>query len=90
MLQMMMKSGDEEQVLDLAEAPEFLLIQFCEMILKHQDLRNPDARYMLREIVNALKIKAEKEPVDPVAFECCSLKEQLVQVEGLLNQFDRE
>ena len=90
MLQMLMKSGDNEQVLDLAETPEFALVQFCDLILRKQDLRNPDARYILRETVSALKVKAEKEPSDPVAFYRTDLKAQIAQIEGLLEQFDQE
>jgi hypothetical protein len=88
MLQMLMKSGDEEQVLDLVDVPEFVLAQFCDLILRKQDLRNPDVRKMLRETVDALKAKAEKEPVDPVAYERNSLKESIANIEDLLKQFD--
>jgi hypothetical protein len=88
MLQMSMKSGDEEQVLDLTDVPEFVLAQFCDLILRKQDLRNPDVRKMLRETVDALKSKAEKEPVDPVACERNSLKEGIADIEDLLKQFD--
>jgi hypothetical protein len=90
MLQMMWKSGDTEQVLDLVGVPEFVLVQFCDVILRKQDLRNPDARYMLRETVNALKVKAEEAPVGPAAFDRHSLKEQISRIEGLLVQFDQE
>jgi hypothetical protein len=90
MLQMVLKSGDEEQVLDLLEVPEFVLMQFCDSILRKQDLRNPVVRDMLRDLTNALKIKAEQEPVDRVAIDRHSLKEQLTQIEGLLAKFDQE
>ena len=90
MLQMLWKSGDTEQVVDLVEVPEFVLVQFCDLILRKQDLRNPDARYMLRETVNALKVKAEEPPDGSAAFERHSLKEQIEQIEGLLDQFDQE
>jgi len=90
MLQMSWKTGDTERVVDLVEVPEFVLVQFCDLILRKQDLRNPDARYMLRETINALKVKAEEEPVGPATFERSSLKEQIAQIEGLLDQFDQE
>ena len=88
MLQMVCKSGDEERVLDLVDTPEIVLVKFCESILRHQDLRNPDARRMLRETIGALKIKAEKEPVDHVSYDRDNLKENISYVEGLLKQFD--
>lgn len=90
MLQMLMKSGGDEQVLDLVDTPEIVLIQFCEAILRHQDLRNPDARRMLKETAAALKAKAAKEPVDHVAFDRQNLKENIAYVEDLLKQFDEE
>ena len=90
MLQMLMKSGDEEQVLDLVDTPEFVLVKFCEMILRHQDLRNPDARRMLRDTLAALKVKAEKEPVDHISYDRRYLKEDIAYVEDLLKKFDEE
>ena len=90
MLQMVWKSDGDEQVLDLVDTPEFVLVQFCEMILRHRDLRNPDARRMLRETTAALKVKAEKEPVDNFAYDRQILKENIAFVEGLLKQFDDE
>ena len=90
MLQMSMKSGDDEQVLDLVEVPEFVLVQFCEMILRHQEMRNPDARYMLRETVNALKVKAEEAAVGPGTYDRYSLKGMIARIEELLDQFDQE
>ena len=91
MLQMSVKSGDnDEQVLDLVDVPEFVLQQFCEVILRRWDLRNPDARYALREFVNALKIKAEEKPVDQVVSDPYSLKAQIAKMEELLDKFDQE
>jgi hypothetical protein len=90
MLQMLMKSGDEEQVLDLVDTPEFVLVQFCDLILRKQDLRNPDARKMLRETVYALKAKIAKEPVDHIAYERNNLKENIAYIEDLLRQFNQE
>jgi hypothetical protein len=87
---MVMGSGDEKQVLDLVDVPELVLVQFCDLILRKRDLRNPDTHKMLQEIVNALKVKAEKEPVDRIAYERCSLKESLAYIEDLLKQFDHE
>ena len=87
MLQMAMKSGDnKEQILDLVDVPEFVLVQSCDIILRHQDLRNPDAQYMLRETVNALKVKAEEKPSDLVfSYNRYDLKEYIVQIENLLS-----
>ena len=90
MLQMLWKSGDTEKVVDLVEVPEFVLVQFCDVILRKQDLRNPEARYILRETANALKVKAEEPPDSPNAYSRHSLKEYVAQIERLLDQFDSE
>jgi hypothetical protein len=90
MLQMSVKSGDGEQVLDLVEIPEFILVQFCEMILRHQDMRNQDARYMLRETVNALNVKAKEAAAGQDAYDRYSLKGAIARIEELLDQFDQE
>ena len=90
MLQMVMKSGDKEQVLDLVEVPELVLVQSCNMILRHQDLRNPDAQYMLQEFVGALKVKAREDLVGPAAFNRHDLKKYITQIDDLLKQFDQK
>ena len=86
MLQMRMNSGDDEQILDLVDVPEVVLVQFCDLLLRKQDLRNPDARYMLQEIVRALKAKVEEAPTDPADFYRTDLKAQIAQIEDLLEQ----
>ncbi len=88
-MQMVWKSGDKEQILELVDSPEVVLVQFCNSILRHQDLRNPDARHMLRETVNALKVKAEQEPDSPLAMDRHDLKEKLAEIEELLDKFDK-
>jgi hypothetical protein len=87
---MSVKSGDDEQVLDLVEIPEFVLVQFCEMILRHQDMRNQDARYMLRETVNALNVKAKEAAAGQDTYDRYSLKGAIARIEELLDQFDQE
>ncbi len=89
-MQMLWKTGDKEQVLELVDTPVLVLVQFCNSILRHQDLRNPDARYRLREIVNALKVKAEQEPNGPADINRYELKEKLAEIEELLAKFDGE
>ena len=86
-MQMLWKTGDKEQVLELVDTPELVLVQFCNSILRHQDLRNPDARHRLRELVNALKAKAEQEPDGPFAMNRYELKEKLAEIEELLAKF---
>jgi hypothetical protein len=90
MLKMVWNSGDEEQVIELTETPEFVLINFCDIIIRKQDLRNPDVRYMLRETVNALKVKAEGEPDGYTPFDRRGLKEHIAQIEDLLKKFEQE
>ena len=90
-LQMVWKADDKEQVLELVETPTMILIQFCDLMIRKQDLRNPDVQYMMRENINALKIKAEKEPDDCYTpFNRRELKEYITQVEGLLMKFEQE
>ena|GEM_PF-3220553 len=90
-LQMVWKAGEkEEEILELTETPEFVLIQFCDIIIRKQDLRNPDARYMLDETVNALKVKAEKEPYGYSPFDRKGLKEYIAHIEDLLIKFDQQ
>ena len=88
MLQMLMKSGGNEQVLDLTEVPEFVLVQSCDTVLRHWDLRNPDARWHLAELIDALKVKAEEEPTGKATFDRYSLRKYVAQIEGLIEQFD--
>jgi len=90
MLDILWKSGDKERVIDLVEAPEIVLLTFCEMILREQDLRNPDARYMLRGAVNALKVKTEKLPDCPDAYSRHRSKECIARIEDLLDQYESE
>jgi hypothetical protein len=87
-MQIVRKTGDEEQVLELVDTPEFVLVQFCNSILRHQDLRNPDARRILRETVDALKVKAGQEPDSSAAMNRYELKDKLAEIEELLDKFD--
>jgi hypothetical protein len=90
MLKMVMKSGGKEQVLDLEDTPELVLIQFCNLILRHHDLRNPDSRTLLRETLNALKVKAELKSPEPYTVSRETLKQDIAEIEDLLKQFDEE
>jgi len=74
MIQMVMKSGDDEQVFDLAETPDFLLAQFFSSIIRHQDLRNPIVQNMLKEIADAFRMKANNNIKD--GFACSVIVEQ--------------
>ncbi len=89
-MQMLWKTGDKEQVIELVDSPEVILVQFCNSILRHQDLRSPDVRHRLREIVNALKVKAEQEPDGPADMNRYELKEKLAEIEELMAKFDGE
>ena len=91
MLQMVVNAGkDNEQVMELVDTPEFVLVQFCNLILRHRDIRNPDVRYRVQETINALKIKAERTPDpddEPVTFNRYDLKNYIKDIEDLLKQF---
>ena len=87
MLQMVMKAGEDEKVMDLVDTPEFVLRQSCDMILRHQDMRNPDAQRMVQDIISALKVKATKESDEPGALSRYNLKSYIMQVDDLLLQF---
>ena len=90
MLEILWKSGDTEKVIDLVEAPEYELVTFCDLIIRRRDLRNPDARYMLRGVANALKVKAEEPPDCPDAYSRHGLKEYIARIEELLVQYESE
>ena len=90
-LKMIYKAGEnEEKVLELAETPEIVLLEFCDLIIRKQDLRNPDARNMLDENLNALRNKAEKEPDgNYTPFSRQDLKEYIAQIDDFLKKFDQ-
>ncbi len=90
MLKIQVKSGDSEQILYMAEAPTLVLVQFSVSILRHRDLRNPDSRYVLREVLRGLKAKVEKGPVDSDNFDRYSLQMHISQIEDVLKQFEEE
>ena len=90
MLQMKMEADGKEQILDLVDVPEFVLVQSCYMTLKYQDLRNPDAQYILRETINALKVKAEAKPGEPYSLRKQDLKDYITRIEDLLNSIDQD
>ena len=88
MLQMVMNKGtDNEEVMDLVDTPEFVLVQFCDLILRRRDIRNPETRQGVQEIVNALKVKAEGNSDEPVTYNRYDLKNYITGIEDLLKQF---
>ena len=86
MLKVVMDPGEDEQVLDLVDTPEIVLMDFCYMIMKYRDLSNPDVQKILREFLNALKVKSEAEPTDYYAYDRRSMKEDIAEVEDLLDR----
>jgi len=86
MLKMIKESGGEEQILDLVEAPEFILVQSCDLILRHRDLRNPDTQSFLQQVVDALKIKSEEKSRDlAFSFSREDIKEYISGIEEVLD-----
>jgi len=91
MMQMVWNQGaDNEQVLDLVDVPEFVLVQFCDLILRRQDLRNPTVRDMLRDLASALKVKFEQKLVEQSMYNQQDLKDSINQIEELLRQLEQE
>ena len=90
MLHMVMTAGDKEQILDLIDTLVFVLIQSCNMTLRHQDLRNPDAQYILRETVNAIKTKIEKKPSELANYNRQELNKWIAHIDDLLNSVAQE
>jgi len=90
LLQLVMNSGDNDaQVIDLVDAPELVLFNFCDITLRRQDMKNPEAQRIVRQTIDALKVKATQEPV-PVGPACInrySLKEYITEVEKILERF---
>jgi hypothetical protein len=88
MVQMVMKAGDkDEQVMELVDTPEFVLVQFCDLIVRKRDIRNPDTHNTLRETVDALKIKSNEEATGIGQFNRYDLKKFIAQIDDLLNQY---
>ena len=85
MIQMVMKSGDDEQVFDLAETPDFLLAQFFSSIIRHQDLRNPIVQNTLREIADAFRTKASNNINDGFA---CSITVDQSEIKQIIETID--
>ena len=78
---------EDEKVMDLADTSEFVLVEFCNMILRHRDIRNPEIRDRIQEIINALKVKSEKLSGEPAASNRYNLKNYIMGIEDLLKQF---
>ena len=85
MIQMVMKSGDDEQVFDLAETPDFLLAQFFSSIIRHQDLRNPTVQNALKEIADAFRMKANNNIKDGFA---CSVTVDQSEIKYIIETID--
>ena len=85
MIKMVMDPGDNEEVYDLTETPDFLLVQFCESILRHQDVRNPDVQNILREFVDALRAKVDNNLKDAFA---CTITYSQNEIRGIINAID--
>ena len=83
MLQMAWKTDEDEKIMDLADTPEFVLVKFCDGILRHQDIRNPATQRTVQEIINALKVKLK----EASASDWYNLKSYITQVDDLLKQF---
>jgi hypothetical protein len=92
MIQIVRNLGDDEEVYDLTETPDFLLVHFCEAILRHHDPRNPKVQNTLREFVDALRVKVDGNAKD--AFTCTitydreELNKIIETIDGLLAQFN--
>jgi hypothetical protein len=85
---MVMNLGtDNEKIMDLVDTPEFVLVQFCDLIIRRRDLRNPETHNRLTETVKALKIKAQEEASGPGTFDRYELKEYIAGIEDLLKQY---
>jgi hypothetical protein len=88
MLQMVLNKGaEDEEVMELVDTPEFILVQYCGMILRHRDIRIPQFHNMLSEIIGALKVIAEKEADGPGTYNRHVLKDYVKDIEELLIQF---
>ena len=92
MMQLLRKSGEKEEVYDLTETPDYLLVTFCETILRHYDMRNPEARNILRDFADAIRTKLDKNLED--AFACTitysenELREIVKTIDEMLEKLD--
>ena len=89
-IKMLQISGDKEIILDLEDAPDVVLMDFCRIILRHHDLRNPESQNFLRQLNAALKVKSEKEPAGSHASERYYLKEAIAEIDNILNRLAQE
>ena len=91
MLQIVMNSGkDNEEVMELVDTHEYVLMQFLEMTLKYRDMRDPQHRRIAQEFLDALKVKAGKEPDSPHAYNREALKKYIADIEDALSQIQIE
>jgi len=74
-------------VMELVDAPEIVLVEFCNMTLRHRDIRDPDIRHSVQEIINALKVKAGEKSDEPVTYNRYDLKNYVTEIEDLLKKF---
>jgi len=85
-----MKAGNDETIMDLEDTPDFVLVQFCSMILRHRDLRDPEHRQKVQGIVSALKAKAEKpgqNSISSFSLSKSELESYIALVEDILLEF---
>jgi len=88
MIKMSMKSGGKEEILDLVDVPEFVLMQACDVIVRKQNLRDPDTMSLFRELTNALRAKLEN-GLDSVTVRG-NITDFLIQADELIADLTKE
>ena len=89
-LKIMQITGDNRKILDLEDAPEEVLMDFCGMILRHHNLRNPDSQSLLKQLNAALKKKSEKDSTGKHVFARYYLKAAVEEIESILNKLTKQ
>ena len=89
-LKIMQRTGDIEKILNLEDAPGEVLMDFCRMILRHHNLRNPESQSLLRQLNAALKLKSEKDPTGNHAAARYYLKAAVEEIESILNKLTKQ
>ena len=62
MTQIVWNPGPNEKVMELTDAPPFVLMHYCDFMIRRGDLGDPAIRRQLREFADALRAHAAGEP----------------------------
>ena len=88
-IKILQSNGVDEEILDLKDAPEFVLVDFCYTVLRHHDLRDAGSQNLLRQLNQALKAKSEMGPADDNASDRRSISKAIEEIDSILDRFTK-